>query len=1053
MPNYPISLPVDNYYNRFDPAKNYEKVLARDGFRIQGAETNDMEEMFLHRVKSVADALFGDGDIIRDAQIVVDEETGAVQAGAGILYIDGGMRSVPAATLTIPVIGVVSIGIYRTETIVSELQDPSLRNPAAGTRGEDEPGAWRLKVDCAWGVYGDGHAGDYYPVYTVEDGILRAKEAPPNLDAFNQGIARYDRDSTAGGTYIVSGLVVRAADMTAGGNQSYTVSEGRARVWGYGIELPTSRRLVYEAIPDLRFIDTEIHTADGEPSQRIDVAHPPIAAVAQLRITRRKTVSIVHGAYSGASDALPDSSVVSLISVSQGGTVYVAGADYKKTGDMVDWSPAGAEPAPGSTYSVTYDYIVAVNPVDPDFDGFAVENAVAGSSIIVSYHQALPRVDRLCLTQEGGFLWLKGVAAEYNARAASPSDGVLALATVYQDWRGIGRVVNDGIRVMSFATLEALTERLDFALTEIARQRLEADVTTREAGARVGIFVDPLLNDEMRDQGITQSAAIAGGELLLPIAASIHALAAIDAVVVPDYTPVPVLTQPLRTGAMQVNPYMAFDVLPAQVTLDPAIDRWTEIQSNWTSPVTNIFQTGHFVPGRSTLTNQSTSGITETLGSETSALEFLRPIQINFTIEGFGPGETLRQVVFDGVEVGFSAMAANAQGVATGDFAIPANIPAGAKQVAFRGSGGSEGSAVFVGQGLLTVQTLRQVNTVVNYWVDPLAQTFVLDRTTQICGVDLWFTAKSGEVRIQIREVQSGVPRRVILAEAVVRPENIAVTGGNHTRVLFPAPVQLQGGSEYAIVVLANDPVTTIAVAEMGKFDSDAQRWVASQPYTVGVLLSSSNASTWTAHQDRDMTFRLLEARFNSTLTEVYLGTAELTDATDLLLFAVDERPTAATQVEYVLGLPDGSTITLDQGQPIRLPEPVSGPLGVSARLRGDASAAPLLWPGSQVLAGTVSASGDYSARSIAATGAVKAILIYDAVIPSGAGLIPEIQIDGGAWAPWGTPATVQQGDGLVEYSHSQPLFQAETIKLRFTLTGASQARPSVRNIRFLALK
>lgn len=176
--------------------------------------------------------------------------------------------------------------------------------------------------------------------------------------------------------------------------------------------------------------------------------------------------------------------------------------------------------------------------------------------------------------------------------------------------------------------------------------------------------------------------------------------------------------------------------------------------------------------------------------------------------------------------------------------------------MSFTGKGGSRASAVFVGQGQLTVNTLRQVNTITTIWVDPLAQTFVLDKATQLAGVDLWFTAKGGDVRLQIRDVANGVPSRTVLAEAHIPASSIVVSGGGHTRVLLPSPLSLAAGTEYAFVVLCDDAETALSVAELGKFDATAQQWVVSQPYQVGVLLSSSNASTWTAHQDRDLTFR-----------------------------------------------------------------------------------------------------------------------------------------------------------------------------------------------------
>lgn len=188
------------------------------------------------------------------------------------------------------------------------------------------------------------------------------------------------------------------------------------------------------------------------------------------------------------------------------------------------------------------------------------------------------------------------------------------------------------------------------------------------------------------------------------------------------------------------------------------------------------------------------------------------------------------------------------------------------------------------------------MNTITTIWVDPLAQTFVLDKATQLAGVDLWFTAKGGDVRLQIRDVANGVPSRTVLAEAHIPASSIVVSGGGHTRVLLPSPLSLAAGTEYAFVVLCDDAETALSVAELGKFDATAQQWVVSQPYQVGVLLSSSNASTWTAHQDRDLTFRLLEASFSGASSQQELGSVSVAGATDLLLLSLSETPNADTR-------------------------------------------------------------------------------------------------------------------------------------------------------------
>lgn len=1042
---------IDNYWNRYDSSKEYREILFRDGYGTQASEINELESITAAHVRGIGDAIFSDGDIIKDAQISVDASSGAVTAEAGQVYLAGTVYSVSASAFTVPLQGTFSVGIRLKETIISEAEDAGLLNPAVGSRGQGEPGAWRRRVQAVWGYDRDGGIGSFYPIYTIDDGVVRAKETPPDLDSVTQGIARYDRDSTGGGTYVCSGMTVRAAD-DVGGAQIYTVAEGRCRVCGYGVELLTSRRLTYAAEPALRLIDTEAIVADGTATQRITVAHPPIRSITALRVTLEKTETVVHGSYTGCADALAETSVRSIVSVVQGSTTYTEGTDFKRTGDTVDWSPSGAEPATGSTYTVIYTYIAKdVVPSDQDFDGFSVSGAVQGSDILVSYQQALPRIDRLCITSDGAFSWIQGVASETRAKAPAVPSTMLAIASVTQTWRTKDErvVTNDGVRVIAFSDLEALTSRVDYALQEIARQRLESDVATREAGARVGIFVDPLLDDSMRDQGLEQTAAVVNGFLTLPIRASVSGVSSdVKLPAARSSSSSVVLEQPLMTGEMKINPYLAFAVMPGKATLTPAVDRWTVTNTTWTSPVTKEFYRTIYAPTHP----QHGSTVTS------SAIEYLRQISIAFTCEGFGSGEKLSRVTFDGIAVtpAESGITADVSGKLSGHFTIPANVPAGVKAVVFTGAGGSTAQTTFVGQGTLETTTLRTVQSVVNTYIDPLAQTFVLEEARQLSGVDLFFTAKGQSgVRIQIRETSGGYPTRSVLAEAIVPASSITAEAAVATRILFDAPVPLSASTEYALVILCDDADTAVAIAEMGKFDSAHQQWVSAQPYTVGVLLSSSNASTWTAHQTKDIAFRLLAADFVEGTNTVPLGSAEVgaDGVSDLMLLACSETPSAATHVEYELGLPSGAVMTVAEGQTVQLSEAVaSGTLSVTAKLSGDTAGSPVLWPGTQVLMGMVQTSGTYYTRSIPATGAAKAVLIYDGYVPSGATVTPEIQVDSGEWMAMTSAGTTQEGNGYVEFKFTTALSGADLVKVRLTLTGNNTSRPLVYDIRLLAV-
>lgn len=641
--------PPAGYFDRTDPDKEFDQHLFIAGRPLQSPELNEIQVASNTRLRGIADALFADGDIIRDASVVVDETTGVAQCQSGAVYIAGAVRGVAPATFTLP-LGVVAVGVRLIASVVTSAEDPTLLDPAAGTRAYNTPGAARLKIHAQWGWSGEASPqGEFYPVYSVTDRMLSSKEPPPNLDAFNQSLARYDRDS-AGGCYVVSGLgVTKMAD--AGGLQVYSIAEGRARVYGFAVTLNTARRVTLAAAPDLKPIINEPHLSTTASAQRINFDRTPGTAITGVSITAEKTVTLTHGVTTGAQDPLPDTSVLSIQLVTQGATTYTAGADYQLTSGKVDWSPGGAEPAPGSSYQVTYRYITNVTPTGVDATGLTVTGAVTGTLVLLSYSQMLPRIDRLCLDQDGTPVWLTGVAAEFNPLLPTVPSDLLPLASVYQTWTASRSVVNDGVRVVPMPVLAGIEGRIDYLMQRIAEQRLESNVHTREAGAKKGLFVDPFLDDSVRDAGTPQTAAIVDGELTLPITGSVSAMASdVTAPTTCAYTHAVALNQPLRTGSMKINPYLAFDPVPAVARLTPAVDRWTQVINDWTSPLTR-----RFTQGTGDQSETTTATTTALLGTSTAEAEQLRTIDVNFTLSGFGAGEILSTVTFDGVAVTASA--------------------------------------------------------------------------------------------------------------------------------------------------------------------------------------------------------------------------------------------------------------------------------------------------------------------------------------------------------------------------------------------------------------
>lgn len=640
---------IDNYYDRTDASKNYERHLFRAGYGLQSAELNEIQQASIGRIQSIGDALFKDGDIVKDCACLVDQDTGEVTLNGGALYLRGAVRGVAPAAFTIPIDRAVAVGIRLVETTVTEIEDADLRDPAVGTRNYQEPGAARLKVEALWAWDGDAGTGDFFAVYTVENGILLSKAPPPQLDSVTTALARYDRDS-AGGNYVITGFNVSAAFDKDAGQLITLVSEGRARVNGYGVEIPRGVRLVETMDRDVQNVVAEPKTfvPDANGKMRVTLDNAPVVAVNQVRTTAERTVTVVHGAFTGAKDPLPDNAILSLVQVTQGGTLYQQGVDYKLTSGQVDWSLAGAEPAPGSSYTVKYQYQTASATIEAqDETGFTVSGAVSGTLLTTDYSFALPRIDAIVLDSEGRVTRIKGVASQYATAEPAVPDSQLKIATLYQTWGGDPVVRQDAVIVMPMDELQGLRGMVLDLFDLVATERLRNDIGLTEPAAKRGVFVDPLTNDNLRDAGVTQTAAIINGELMLPIDAAITKFgAAITAPVTLDYTLESIVEQSNRTGAMKVNPYQAFDPIPATVTLEPGVDFWTETQTTWASTITQ-----RFVVGSGNASSTSTSTSVQLVSSNASAAQFLRPIQVGFTIKGFGPGEQLQRLTFDGITV------------------------------------------------------------------------------------------------------------------------------------------------------------------------------------------------------------------------------------------------------------------------------------------------------------------------------------------------------------------------------------------------------------------
>lgn len=164
-------------------------------------------------------------------------------------------------------------------------------------------------------------------------------------------------------------------------------------------------------------------------------------------------------------------------------------------------------------------------------------------------------------------------------------------------------------------------------------------------------------------------------------------------------------------------------------------------------------------------------------------------------------------------------------------------------------------------------------------WSDPLAQTFqVLDNNgVFITKCELFFQSiDPGSIpcTVELRTSELGQPTQEILpfGEITLDPSNINVSddASVSTTFTFPAPVFLEGGNDYALVVLSNSNEYNVWISRMTEVDvstsnkPEAEKIIVSQQPSLGSLFKSQNGAIWEPSQLEDLKFNLYRAEFTS---------------------------------------------------------------------------------------------------------------------------------------------------------------------------------------------
>lgn len=705
-----------NVLNQHDPSKNYETLLLGEDEWHMGQTFNEMQSAIRGQIARNANALLSDGNLVTGGAISVDPITGDTAVEAAQVFAAGLVRVMPSASFVISVSGLVEVGIVIESRVISSIEDPDLIfDYPAISEAHGQPLPKRMQEKPRW-----GHSGEpldssaqvdiaFYPVYQIQDGVVVDNAPPPQISPFEDMLARYDRE--AHGNYsVLDGFVVTAIGYEAEREaQAFLVSAGTVNVEGYKIVRTSDLRVSFAEEHSTENVEAEGYTfaSAGSGTVTLTLNNLPVSAVNSVIVTQELTENITRGPAVDTSDLLSETSTIGIVSVIQAATTYVAGVDYEHISGAVKWLPGGAEPASSSTYEVVYRHFETIAPDAVTENGVTISGGVDGELVLVDYDYILPRVDAIVCDRDGVISRTKGQPSRLNPLPPSVPSTMLRLADVYNVWKGVPRVEDRAVSSLPFLTQEQMLRQILDTTRQVAYLSQLINLTVKDPAAKLGLFSDPLHDDDLRDAGIVQSAAIIGGALTTPITTTIETFdigGAVRTLAFADYV---AFSQPLQTRDQSLNPFSASLAVPMIATLQPAIDQWTVTNALDVSTTTRRYYDlgGALVNGTNSSNDwQSTRTFDEIQTIELSRkdAQFLRPIVVQFSVDGMGSGEELMGIDFDGVGVAVTGGIADANGDASGTFTIPANIPAGSKTLEFYGKDGFYATATFLGEGVIT---------------------------------------------------------------------------------------------------------------------------------------------------------------------------------------------------------------------------------------------------------------------------------------------------------------------------------------------------------------
>lgn len=1042
MLNYPST-----YYDRFDKTKGYKKLLFLSGNGLQAAELNEIQDVIEGELKRLGNYLVANGTITAGGSVTsIDLTNKVINLTVAQMYADGFSVDVPAASLTIQASGTEVVGVATDTTIVTQLDDTSITEPDQNSPNFGQTGALRLKMVGVWKLSTQVTTDEtFFPVYTLNNGALVSSSTSTSTTG-TQGLiasALAAYDYSVHGSYVIIGMGVSYNSTNGSGHILMNVAAGRCRVLGNENVFPLESTVTLDPMTDVGTVTGEPYVYSGAGTYTL--RYSPIQSIQRVVGVKQVTQTVTRGGTAGGADLLANTPVLTIIAVNQGGTwngsaftsgtTYVKGTDYQQLGDQVDWSLAGAEPSPGSSYTAVYQYNAVFVPSFTTTGVTLDGSLVSGTQFTVDYSYYLSRKDLISVDQSGNFVVSKGVPAlpQFVQTPQTPN-GMLRIGVASLTYGQTPTIDSTRTQVVTYDQLATMQSQISDLQYNVAQLSLTSVAQANDpTTTKRGIIVDSLVNTNLEDAGFTQTAVVSNATLELPSNFTQFVNCIDTGITQPWNTAVVVQQQIRHTGSEKINPYAgATAISSAAITLAPAS---INCSSWW------WWFHGSFLPE-----NASTTAVLSGFNAnETINVYYRGALVASGTADSTGKANIVVPIAA-GVQIG--SYLVNAVGVTSGVNAT-ANL------------------TIFNNDVYGVTYGWDYVGGAVPIGYDPVAQTFQLTQGTDINAVSIWLDELPvTQLQVKIVGTIAGIPNSSNLLGFGSLQPNQCVLGWNTVYLVYP--IHLDGGVQgvsgsasgnwYAMIVTTSGYLGRVGTAVMGGYDTLSSTYVTSQPAT-GVFFQSANENTWSAVQNEDLMYKLWSPQYNTTPTTVSISNITVTNATDWNVSANMSVPAGCSVAMY---LQDslGNQYPMNINAPTYT-TPLSGTLTLYATLKNagaTGNVSPKVYAGIGLYAGSCVSPGKYVQRQFSipngATTPATIKVFVDCYLPSGASLTVEYQTDNtnpGTWAGITLNSSTAIGNGWYtnQYLVSSVALNATRLRLTLATTNAQQ-RPLVQNIRTL---